>query len=237
MHVFNKIVSAAGWVDKNVLLIASEINLFLYDLNERTEKHLIDLEKDKPGNRSNDGRSDPWGGFWIGTMGKNSEPEVGAIYRFFNGKLEKIISKVTISNSICFSPDKKFCFFCDTTKKNIMRVELDKKDGHPIKNPEIFIDLTNTDTLPDGSVVDASGNLWNAQWGASRISKYDLHGKYKDHLSVQASQTSCPAFGGPNFSTMFVTSAGIGVDEKFSGCTFYCDTEFIGQKENCIQLI
>ena len=118
-----------------------------------------------------------------------------------------------------------------------MRIELDKKDGHPIKNTEIFIDLTNTQTLPDGSVIDASGNLWNAQWGASRISKYDLHGKYKDHLSVQASQTSCPAFGGPNFSTMFVTSAGIGVDEKFSGCTFYCDTEFIGQKENCIQLI
>ena len=63
VHAFDRMVSAAGWVDKNVLLIASEVNLFLYDLNERTEKHLIDLEKDKPGNRSNDGRSDPWGAF------------------------------------------------------------------------------------------------------------------------------------------------------------------------------
>lgn len=62
VHAFDRMVSAAGWVDENVLLIASEVNLFLYDLNERTEKHLIDLEKDKPGNRSNDGRSDPWGG-------------------------------------------------------------------------------------------------------------------------------------------------------------------------------
>ena len=237
VHAFDRMVSAAGWVDENALLLASEVNLFLYDLNERTEKHLIDLEKDKPGNRSNDGRSDPWGGFWIGTMGKNSETEAGAIYRYFKGKLEQIIPKVTISNSICFSPDKKFCFFCDTATKNIMRIELDKKDGNPIKNPEIFIDLAGTNTLPDGSVVDASGNLWNAQWGASRISKYDLQGNLKDHLSVQASQTSCPAFGGSSFSRMFVTSADIGVDEKFSGCTFYCDTQFTGQKEHCIQLI
>ena len=118
-----------------------------------------------------------------------------------------------------------------------MRIELDKKDGNPIKNPEIFIDLAGTNTLPDGSVVDASGNLWNAQWGASRIGKYDLQGNLKDHLSVQASQTSCPAFGGSSFSRMFVTSADIGVDEKFSGCTFYCDTQFTGQKEHCIQLI
>ena len=70
VHEFNRMVSAAGWVNKNVLLIASETNLFLYDLNTRVEKHLIDLEKDNLKTRSNDGRSDPWGGFWIGTMGK-----------------------------------------------------------------------------------------------------------------------------------------------------------------------
>ena len=87
-------VSAAGWVNKNVLLIASETNLFLYDLNTRVEKHLIDLEKDNLKTRSNDGRSDPWGGFWIGTMGKNCEPDAGAIYRYFEGKLKLIISKL-----------------------------------------------------------------------------------------------------------------------------------------------
>ena len=79
VHEFNRMVSAAGWVNKNVLLIASETNLFLYDLNTRVEKHLIDLEKDNLKTRSNDGRSDPWGGFWIGTMGKNCEPDAGAI--------------------------------------------------------------------------------------------------------------------------------------------------------------
>ena len=174
MHEFNRMVSAAGWVNKNVLLIASETNLFLYDLNTRVEKHLIDLEKDNLKTRSNDGRSDPWGGFWIGTMGKNCEPDAGAIYRYFGGKLKLIISKVTISNSICFSIDKKYCYFSDTAKKNIMRIELDSDNGSPIKNSEIFIDLADEVIAPDGSVVDGSGNIWNAQWGSSRVARYCL---------------------------------------------------------------
>ncbi len=232
VHEFNRMVSAAGWVNKNVLLIASETNLFLYDLNTRVERHLIDLEKDNLKTRSNDGRSDPWGGFWIGTMGKNCEPDAGAIYRYFEGKLKLIISKVTISNSICFSIDKKYCYFSDTAKKNIMRIKLDSDNGSPIKNSEIFIDLADEVIAPDGSVVDGSGNIWNAQWGSSRVARYDLYGNFREQVSVQASQTSCPAFGGANLSTLFVTSANEGVEEKFSGCTFYCDTQFTGQQEN-----
>ena len=70
------------------------------------------------------------------------------------GKLKLIISKVTISNSICFSIDKKYCYFSDTAKKNIMRIELDSDNGSPIKNSEIFIDLADEAIAPDGSVVD-----------------------------------------------------------------------------------
>ena len=219
VHEFNRMVSAAGWVNKNVLLIASETNLFLYDLNTRVENTLLIwrktiLKHDQTMEGLTHGAVLDW------NNGENCEPDAGAIYRYFEGKLKLIISKVTISNSICFSVDKKYCYFSDTAKKNIMRIELDSDNGSPIKNSEIFIDLADEVIAPDGSVVDGSGNIWNAQWGSSRVARYDLYGNFREQVSVQASQTSCPAFGGANLSTLFVTSANEGVEEKFQAVLF-----------------
>ena len=85
---FPEMVSAAGWVSEDVLLIAGERDLFLFDLETEEVESLVDLEAGNPSNRSNDGRADRQGGFWIGTMAKAS-PErkgAGAIYRFFKGE-------------------------------------------------------------------------------------------------------------------------------------------------------
>ncbi len=78
-------VSAAGWVDRDRLLIASEVALSLFDLATGQATPVVSLEADTPATRSNDGRADPQGGFWIGTMGKRAEPGAGAIYRFYRG--------------------------------------------------------------------------------------------------------------------------------------------------------
>ncbi|MEP6333662.1 MAG: SMP-30/gluconolactonase/LRE family protein, partial [Anderseniella sp.] len=78
---FDENVSAAGWVDRDTLLIASETGLFRFDIETGRQCLVQTLEADNAATRSNDGRADPWGGFWIGTMGKNAEPKAGAIYR------------------------------------------------------------------------------------------------------------------------------------------------------------
>ena len=87
---FEDHVSAAGWVSRNELLIASERELFLFDAETAEARHVCALEADNPVTRSNDGRADPWGGFWIGTMGKNAEPKAGAIYRCYRGELRRL---------------------------------------------------------------------------------------------------------------------------------------------------
>jgi len=116
---FDEHVSAAGWVDHDTLLIASESQLFTYDLETNTQEHVAPLEQDNAITRSNDGRADPYGGFWIGTMGKAAERGAGAIYRYYRGAVETLYTDITVSNAICFSPDGTFAHYTDTPTRQM----------------------------------------------------------------------------------------------------------------------
>ncbi len=229
---FDRPVSAAGILDDKRLLVASARDLFVFDTETGAETHLLPLEADNSVTRSNDGRADPWGGFWIGTMGFNAEQGAGAIYRFYKGKLTKLFGDITISNAICFAPDKSCAYFTDTDTQIINRVALDE-DGWPKGAPQAFIDLTGDDLNPDGAVVDADGQLWNAQWGASRVACYSPEGRFVTAIGFPAGQISCPAFGGPNFQTLFATSAGVDTDgaDPMAGSTFSAEVGFRGLPE------
>lgn len=234
---FDEHVSAAGWVDTGVLLIASETSLSMFDTQTGESTFIHPLESDNPITRSNDGRADPWGGFWIGTMGKNAEPGAGAIYRYYDGTLTKLFDKITISNAICFAPDRSHAFYTDTRKRKILKVALDD-DGYPDGKPTLFTDLNDEGLNPDGAVVDADGNLWVAQWGASRVACYGPDGVLIRAIAVPASQTSCPAFGGADLSTLYITSAADGLNpaSDSDGMTFAVPSGTKGQKEHQVIL-
>jgi len=234
---FDAQVSAAGWVSRDELLIASETGLFLFNLATEERRHLCDLEADNPATRSNDGRADPQGGFWIGTMGKSAETGVGAIYRFHRGQLTRLYNGMTIPNSICFSPDGKAAFFTDTLTRQIMRQPLDA-EGWPKGEPAVFIDLTEEGLNPDGSVVDAEGCLWNAQWGASRVARYSPDGSFLSAVAIPALQTSCSAFGGDGLRKLFVTSAAEGIESPSpaEGRTYSSILTVSGQPEHRVVL-
>ena len=203
---FDGLVSAAGWIDRDTLLIASETALIRFDLETGAQSIVCDVESDNPKNRSNDGRADPQGGFWIGTMGKTKDLGAGAVYRYYNGELRRLFNDLTIPNSICFLPDASVAFFSDTVTCKVMRVRLDR-DGWPSRRPETFLDLTAQGLHPDGAVIDASGVMWLAQWGAGRVAAYAPDGQFIRAVSIDAPHSSCPAFGGPDQTTLFCTSA------------------------------
>ncbi len=234
---FDRCVSAAGWLDKNRLLIATARDLITFDLESGAETHLLPLEADDPVTRSNDGRADPYGGFWIGTMGYNLEPGAGAIYRYYRGTLRKLYAAITVSNAICFSPDGRHAYFTDTPTRVIKRVALDN-EGWPTGDPENWLDLNADGLNPDGAVVDADGNFWNAQWGAERVARYNAEGQFAQAYAFPASQISCPCFGGTHLSTLFATSAAVGAPdcEQQAGQTFGYETTFRGQAEHRVIL-
>lgn len=233
---FDEHVSAAGWIDRDTLLIASETAILRFEIGAGKSDLLAPLEADNPGTRSNDGRADPWGGFWIGTMGKNAEPGAGAIYRFWRGRIEPLFDALTIPNAICFSPDRRHAYFTDTVSHRIMRQPLDG-EGWPQGAAETFVDLSAEGLNPDGAVVDAEGCLWNAQWGASRVARYSPQGGFLSAIGAPASQTSCPAFGGADMAQLFVTTAtqGLGSARSDDGRVLTVATTTRGQREHAVK--
>jgi sugar lactone lactonase YvrE len=239
--LFGEPASAAGWVDKDTLLVATASGLQKFDIKLGSWETLVSLEKDNPVTRSNDGRTAPDGSFWIGTMGRNLEHNAGAYYRYHKGRLERIVSPVSIPNSTCFSPDGKIAYLADTARRLIWRWQLGES-GAPIGAKEVHIDLRQSKAIPDGSVVDSEGYLWNAQWGGWRIVRYDPNGREDRVISLPVQQPTCPAFGGPDLTRLYITSAREGLsDEQLAkqpdaGRTIAIDLEIAGLPEYQAQL-
>jgi sugar lactone lactonase YvrE len=214
---FDRHVSAAGWVDVDTLLIATEVDLIRLDLNTGARDRVTPLEESNSLTRSNDGRADPFGGFWIGTMGKQAEPRAGALYRFYRGDVVELRTGVTIPNASCFAPDGRHAYFADTAEHIVWRVSLDA-EGWPEGPWEVWIDHRESGINPDGAVVDAQGRFWCAEWGAARVACYDPDGKFIEEIALDVPQPTCPAFGGAELSTLFVTTARQGLpDDQMDG--------------------
>lgn len=238
---FDDYVSAAGWVDRDTLLIASQSALSRFTLSLGTGEILCPLEADNHKTRSNDGRADPQGGFWASTMGLHAEPGAGTIYRFYKGELRIIFKDITIPNAICFTPDGKAAHFADTATGQVMRVDLDA-EGWPAGRAQIFLDLAAQGLNPDGAVIDADGTLWLAQWGAGRVAAYGRDGEFLRAVTFDAPHTSCPAFGGSDMTTLFCTTAqqGLSASDRaahpHSGKTFAAPGIARGQYEHMVIL-
>ena len=233
--------SAAGWISEEEILLANSQALICFNLETKFSKHIVDLEIMDQSTRSNDGRTDPNGGFWIGTMDWKMEKNKGAIYRYYRGELKKLFREITVPNSICFTPSGKTAYFTDTAEQKVMRVSLDSM-GWPRSEPEVFKDFQSDNINPDGSVVDLDGCFWNAQWGSSRVAKYNPSGELLMIVKTEAPQSSCPAFGGENLSTLFITSAREGMSKTLlnlnpkSGFVFSVNFIGRGQRENQVKI-
>ncbi|MEO0356994.1 MAG: SMP-30/gluconolactonase/LRE family protein, partial [Pseudomonadota bacterium] len=175
-----------------------------------------------------------------GTMGKAAEPGAGAFYRYYRGELRCLMDGITITNSICFAPDGTTAYFCDTITKQIMATRLDGH-GWPKGDPWVALDLTVIGAHPDGSVVDAKGNIWTALWGDGEIVCHSANGARLQTVSVPAAQVSCPAFAGATGRLFATTSCQGLTDAEMSanpnhGQTFETTVQATGQLEHQVIL-
>lgn len=231
---FDEMHSAAGWIDHDRLLLASETGLWDFTLATGERRLLAPLEADRDDIRSNDGRADPWGGFWIGTMSKTGARGQGAIWRYHAGELRKLHEGISIPNAICFDEERARAYFSDTPASMVWKQALDPMTGWPNGEKQVFLDLRDEKLHPDGAVTDNAGRFWNAQWGSGRVACYDPEGNLLFSESFPASQVSCPAFSGPDLSQLVVTSAWEGMAETaraaepLAGATFARRVRAIG---------
>jgi sugar lactone lactonase YvrE len=203
---FKDTVSAGAVIDKDSLAVAQSGALLRYDFLTDTTSVIAEIEDDVPTNRTNDSRVDRTGGFWIGTMGRKAEAGVGGVYQYRAGQTTKVIENIRIPNSICFSPDGRTAYFTDSGRM-IVKCATDPATGLPVGPWEDFFTMEGPGGA-DGSVVDSEGFLWNARWGGGKVIRISPDGKLDKVVEVPGvSQVSCPAFGGSDLKTLYLTTA------------------------------
>lgn len=229
---FDLMASAAGWVSRDQLLIGTETGLELLDVETSKREPIAGIEADNPATRSNDGRADRQGGFWIGTMGKKAEAGKGAIYRYYRGEVRQLRKGISIPNAICFSRDGGLAYYADTREAKVWTQALDQ-DGWPQGEPRLFLDLRAEGLRPDGAVIDSEGTFCVACWGAGAVIRFAPDGQQLERVEVGGRHSSCPAFGGSDLRDLLVTTAlqGIEAPDDSQGVTYMAHAEVPGLAE------
>ncbi len=163
--------------------------------------------------RANDGRCDRSGAFVFGTL-HEADPQrpVGGLYQYSlaRGLRRLPLDGVAIANSVCFSPDGRRLYYCDTPTRRIVVCDYDSASAR-VSEPRLFVQKAPGHGFPDGSVVDAQGHLWNAEWGAGTVARYAPDGRLVARYTAPVAHTTCPALGGPAGDQLLVTSARAGL--------------------------
>lgn len=168
---------------------------------------LVAVEAGTARTRINDGRCDRRGHFVFGTLNEAPEREpLGSFYQYSKhyGLRRLALPAVAIANSVCFSLDGRTMYFCDSLQGLIQQCAYDAASAE-VADIRPFVRVETGS--PDGSVIDAEGCLWNAQWGAARIARYDPKGRLIQYYPVPVPNPSCPALGGPAGNELAVTTA------------------------------
>ncbi len=179
------------------------------DLEAEQLVTLAPVDAAEPRTRINDGRTDRSGRFVFGTLNESKERRpIASFYQYSvaEGLRRLALPAVAIANSICFSLDGGTMYFCDTLAQRIQCCDYDS-DGAQVENVRVFARMDRADAWPDGSIVDAEGCLWNAQWGLGRIARYDRIGELMGYVTAPALHSTCPAIGGDGMDQLMLTTA------------------------------
>ncbi len=230
-------------VDSEAFLAGCQKGLYRLTLNgdKAVKELLVDPEPDRAENRFNDGKCDPTGRFWAGTMDTSKPRTVGgaSFYRFDpDGTYRTILDSVTVSNGLDWSPDGKRMYYIDSHHPRVDIFDYDAQSA-AVSNRRTFIEPSDMSGHPDGMTLDADGNLWVAFWGGGAVRQFNAeNGELMTEIVVPSCTTSC-CFGGENYETLFITTAKIGMSDEeqrthpeSAGCVFACNPGVNGRPGN-----
>ena len=224
-------------VESGGLLVALENGIhFLNPINNELTFLCNPLEK---GVRFNDGKCDPAGRFWVGSMELNLKKGAASLYRFdIDKSLHTMFTSVTCSNGIVWTADKKTMYYIDTETGNVDAFDYDGSSG-TITNRRVAVKIPDGNGSPDGMCIDSEDKLWVALWGGSGVGRFDGRtGEMLEKVYVPAPHTTSCAFGGEDLKTLFITTGlhELSMIEKdrypLSGGLFCVDTDVQGVPAN-----
>lgn len=197
------------------LLVAIEKGIARLDFESGRIDMLSQPEANKPTNRFNDGKCDPAGRFWAGTMSLTGEEKAGSLYMYdASGRVRAMVGNVTTSNGIVWSLDRTTMYYIDTRTREVWAYDYDLETGD-IANRRTVVEVSADLGSPDGMTIDAEGMLWVAHWGGWGVNRWDPGtGLRLDSIKVPAECVTSCAFGGDDLKTLYITTAGGGEGGK-----------------------
>lgn len=167
----------------------------------------------RPGLRFNDGKCDPAGRFWAGTMAYDVAPGAGALYRLGpDGRADRVLDGVTISNGLAWSADGLTMYYIDSPTQRVDAFSFVPDTGE-ISDRRPVVRIPSELGGPDGMTIDAEGGLWVALWGGSAVHRY-LDGRLDRVVQLPVSMPTSCTFGGVDLDELYITSMSEGLSAE-----------------------
>jgi sugar lactone lactonase YvrE len=231
-------LSAVLLTETQRLLCATTRGLVLAEYRGAAPRVLTPIEAGRPGNRTNDGKVDPLGRVWVGTMDDTEAQFTGALYRIDQDLVvTRVLDGVGVSNGLDWSPDGTVFYYTDSKRGLIWRFPFHMQTG-TLGRREIFATVPPDQGVPDGLTVDSDGYVWSAHWDGWRITRYDPDGNVERVVWLPVPRVTSLCFGGRALDTLYITSARIGLSNEelleapLSGALFSCRPGVAGRPSN-----
>ena len=197
------------------LLLAMRDGLFRFSPATGQRQRLVSPPYDPATERFNDGKADPQGRLWVGTIYEPRSPAKAALYRWAGGELQRMLGDAVVSNGLAFSPDGRTMYWADTPSHRVMAYDFDGVAGTPsaarllIEFPpkQPGQDLTTYGGRPDGAAIDSEGAYWVAMFEGQRLLRIAPDGRVLQAIKLPVRCATMPCFGDADLRTLYVTTA------------------------------
>lgn len=197
------------------LLLAMRDGIFTFDPATGERKRRVSAPYDQSKERFNDGKADPQGRFWVGTIYEPRDPAAAALYCYSDGALERRADNITVSNGLGWSPNGRTMYWTDTKAHEIYAFDFDPSSGE-LSRRRVFAkfsvkeanqDLATYGGRPDGAAVDAEGCYWVAMFEGQRLLRLSPEGELLREVWLPVRCATMPCFGAPDLKTIYITTA------------------------------
>ena len=199
----------------NEVVSALEDGVYKTNLKTGASTLFVDMKQALTDNRLNDGKCDPSGRFWVGSMHLEQIEGRAKLYSINNeGELNMKIDSVTISNGIVWTADKTKMYYIDTPTSEIKVYDFDNATGK-ISNGKVAVKIAEDLGFPDGMTIDENDMLWVGMWNGNAVIQFNpITGKVIQKIEVPAHNITSCAFGGPDLKTLYITSARVDMTDE-----------------------
>ena len=244
-HFDTEVASLAPKLD-GTLLLAMRDGLWRFDPASGVRTPLVEPPYDPAHERFNDGKCDPQGRFWVGTIYEPRDPALASLYCYSRGTLARRLGGVTVLNGLAWSPSGRTMYWSDTKAHTIYAADFDPAGG-ALSRQRVFASfapkqpgqaLATYGGRPDGAAMDTEGCYWVAMFEGQRLLRLSPDGELIREVVLPVRCPTMPCFGGPDLKTIYVTSAREHrsaaelIEQPYAGCVLALDVDVPGLPVN-----